>query len=236
MVDGQRPRRRLGKVQGVDGEMALKRRQGRPPVIDNAYDRILDEAAALFGQRGYESSSLSDVAKSIGVSKAAIFHYFPTKQDIYDAIIVRTLKGLTETVSVAVQEETTGLARLRRFMIEHAAYFEENFWAFVTMLVGYGGMTDSLLKEEALALRDRYEGLLRQIIAGGIEAGELKNVDIAATGRGILSLLNWMARWFKPGTDTTAADIAETYFNLFVRGLQRGPADIEPERPNVPGP
>jgi len=201
-------------------EKTQKRRQGRPPVIQNACDRILDEASLLFGQRGYENSSLGDVANSIGVSKAAIFHYFPTKQDIYDAIIVRTLKGLIESVSIATQAEVAGLPRLRRLMIAHATYFEDNFWAFVTMLVGYGGMTNSLLKEEALVLRDQYEELLRQIIADGIEAGELKDVDITATGRGILSLLNWMARWFKPGVGSTAAEVAETYFNLFVCGLR----------------
>lgn len=213
----------------------LKRRQGRPPVIENAYDRILDEASLLFGQRGYENSSLGDVANSIGISKAAIFHYFPTKQDIYDAIIVRTLKGLMETVSAAVAGEPAGLSRLRRFMLAHAAYFEDNFWAFATMLVGYGGMADSLLKEEALTLRDQYEKLLRQIISDGMEAGQLKAVDVAATGRGILSLLNWMARWFKPGLGSTAAEAAESYFDIFIRGLQRGPTDLEWDRPYASG-
>lgn len=206
-----------------------KRRQGRPPVIENAYDRILDEASLLFGQHGYESSSLSDVANSIGISKAAIFHYFPTKQDIYDAIIVRTLKGLIESVSTATQEEAVGLKRLRRFMLAHAQYFEDNYWAFVTMLVGYGGMANSLLKDEALELRDRYEMLLRQIMVDGVEAGDLRPIDVATAGRGILSLLNWMARWFKPMTGLTASEIVASYFDIFVLGLQ---VQTDPKQPD----
>lgn len=210
--------------------MTVKRRQGRPPMIENAHDRILNEASILFGRQGYENSSISDVANSIGVSKAAIFHYFPTKQAIYDAIIVRTLRGLHETVTAAVEREEPGLSRLHRFMIAHATYFEENFWGFVTMLVGYGGMASPTLKDEALKLRDHYETFLRGIIAEGIAAGELKEVDVASTGRAVLSLLNWMVRWFKPGQGSAAAEVAETYYRLIVSGL----TNTIQENPHVP--
>ncbi|EWM42258.1 bacterial regulatory s, tetR family protein [Bordetella holmesii 41130] len=57
-------------------------------------ERILEAAAALFARSGYEGSSIADLACAIGVSKAAIYHYYPTKQDIYDAIIVEVLSGL----------------------------------------------------------------------------------------------------------------------------------------------
>ena len=201
--------------------MTAKRRLGRPPVIENAPDRILDEASILFGRQGYENSSISDLANSIGVSKAAIFHYFPTKHAIYDAIIVRTLQGLHEAVTLAVKDERSGLRKLHRFMIAHATYFEENFWGFVTMLVGYGGMASPTLKDEALKLRDQYETFLRSIIAEGIQTGELKEVDVVSAGRGVLSLLNWMVRWFKPGKGAAASEVAETYYQLIVSGLQK---------------
>ncbi|CVI63372.1 TetR/AcrR family transcriptional regulator (plasmid) [Agrobacterium leguminum] len=200
--------------------MQVSRRQGRPPVIEKAYDRILDEAAMLFGQKGFDASSINEVATSIGISKAAIFHYFPAKQDIYDAIIVRTLKGLKEAVSEAIEQEEAGCARLECFMVAHGAYFEEHFWSFVTMLIGYGGMGTSGLKQEALSLRDDYEALLRSIIAEGIERGQLKPVDTADTGRAILSMLNWMARWFTPGGSRTAAEIAQSYYTIIVGGLE----------------
>ncbi|PJI53707.1 TetR family transcriptional regulator, partial [Methylobacterium radiotolerans] len=59
---------------------------------------MLEEAAKLFARSGYDGSSISDLAAAIGVSKAAIYHYYPTKQDIYDAIILQVLEGLTQTV------------------------------------------------------------------------------------------------------------------------------------------
>src|SRR5690606_3753135 len=92
---------------------AGKKRLGRPPATENPRERILDAAASLFAARGYETSSLGDLAAAMKVSKAAIYHYFSTKQDIYDAIILRTLEGLEEEVERAVGAEQTPPARLR---------------------------------------------------------------------------------------------------------------------------
>lgn len=102
-----------------------KPRMGRPPVLENARDRILDEAAVLFGEGGFDNGSMNVVAERLGVSKAAVYHYFDTKQSVYDAIIVRTLGGLLEHVSRAVAASTTAEDKLKSFMVSHAAYFEK---------------------------------------------------------------------------------------------------------------
>ncbi|NSZ75026.1 TetR/AcrR family transcriptional regulator (plasmid) [Agrobacterium tumefaciens] len=201
--------------------MQTPRRQGRPPVLENAYERILDGAAVLFAQKGFDASSISEIATTVGMSKAAVFHYFPAKQDIYDAIIVRALRGLKDQVSDAVNNDNASLDRLRLFMTSHANYFEENFWSFVTMLIGYGGMATPTLKQEALALRDEYESLLREIIREGVKQEQIKDVDPVDASRAILSMLNWMARWFKPGGERSAAQVAEDYYSIIVGGLKR---------------
>lgn len=196
------------------------RRAGRPPTLAAPRERILEAAAALFAQSGYEGSSIADLATSIGVSKAAIYHYYPTKQDIYDAIILEVLGGLLAAVTRACDAETGAYARLRAFMLAHADYFEAHHDQFVTMLIGYSGMA---LPEQADAarLRDRYEALLRAILTEGGDEGVFRAREVAATGRAVLSLLNWMVRWYKPGQGQTARAIAQDYFDLITGGLCR---------------
>ncbi|OZI77291.1 TetR/AcrR family transcriptional regulator [Bordetella genomosp. 12] len=196
------------------------RRAGRPPTLTAARERILEAAAALFAQSGYEGSSIADLATAIGVSKAAIYHYYPTKQDIYDAIIVEVLGGLLAAVTQACAAQQAADARLRAFMLAHADYFEAHHDQFVTMLIGYSGMA---LPEQADAarLRDSYEALLREILAQGTEQGVFRRREVAATGRAVLSLLNWMVRWYKPGQGQTARAIAQDYFDLITGGLCR---------------
>lgn len=196
------------------------RRAGRPPTLAAPRDRILAEAAELFAQSGYEGASIADLAKAIGVSKAAIYHYYPTKQDIYDAIIIEVLEGLLSQVTRACEAADGPLARLQAFMLGHADYFESHHARFVTMLVGYSGMA---LPEQADAaeMRDRYESLVRSILAEGVAAGVFRERDVASTGRAVLSLLNWMVRWYKPGQGQTARAIAQDYFELITGGLCR---------------
>ena len=201
---------------------AKRARPGRPPTLPAPRERILDAAAREFAQRGYEGSSVADLAAAIGVSKAAIYHYYPTKQDIYDAIILEVLQGLSETVRAEAQRAEPGLARLRAFMLAHARYFERHHARFVTMLIGYSGMA---LPErgDAARLRDGYEGLLREILAEGVRLGQLRTLDVAATGRAVLSMLNWMVRWYKPGGGEDAEAVAAGYYELITRGAQPRP-------------
>ncbi|OVZ54382.1 TetR family transcriptional regulator [Pigmentiphaga sp. NML080357] len=195
-----------------------KRRPGRPPVVADARERILLEASKLFAQSGYENSSIHELAAAIGMTKPAIYHYFATKQDIYDAIILRTLEGLIAEVFPAVQAETSAVDKLRVFMTVHAAYLERNYWSFVAMLVGFSGMSPSY-RDDAARLRDAYERLLRQILEQGAKEGVFRAGQVATSGRAVLSLLNWMARWFKPGHGSTAEQIALDYFELLSAGL-----------------
>lgn len=210
---------------------AKRPRAGRPPTMAAPRERILEEAARLFARCGYESSSVADLAAAIGVSKAAIYHYYTTKQDIYDAIILDVLAGLTAAVSHAVAQATTAPERLRQFMAAHARYFESHHAQFVTMLIGYSGMAITE-REDAARLRDDYEQRLRRIIADGIANGEFRALDVAATGRAVLSMLNWMARWYQPGGAQTAETIVAGYFDLLVGGMCV-PASHSPNYPHL---
>ena len=196
------------------------KRQGRPPTIENARDRILDDAARLFARDGYDGTSLGELATSVGVTKAAIYHYFPNKKEIYEVIIVRTLEGLRRHVSQAVSETSGPEEALARFMTAHADFFEEHYDGFLTMLVGYGGMENVVMIAEAQKLRDEHEQALRHIIADGIAKGAFRPIDIDVTSRAVLSMLNWMVRWFKPGKGRRAAAFAQDYCDLMLGGLR----------------
>ena len=69
-------------------------------------------------------------------------------------------------------------------------------------------------------LRDAHEQALRQVIAEGIAQGAFRPVDIDTTSRAVLSMLNWMVRWFKPGKGRRAASFAQDYCDLMLGGLR----------------
>jgi AcrR family transcriptional regulator len=198
----------------------LRRSPGRPPFHDNQRDRVVACAAELFAREGFENVGMERLAEAVGISKAGIYHYFGAKHEILDAIVVSTLDGLTDAVTEAVDEARTPRERLVSFMTAHAAYFEANYWAFTAMLVGFGGIRSPAMRGAVVGQRDRYETLLRQIIADGIESGDFREVDLATASRAALSMLNWMVRWFDPSGPERATDLATAYVELLLDGIR----------------
>lgn len=179
--------------------------------------RILQEAARLFTEKGYETTSVQDLAEALGLSKAALYHHFRSKEEILLEISLLALKGLVRAGEEALKVEDPKEALLA-FMTAHARYFEENRPFFVAMLQGLESLSPEG-RAKTVALRDRHEGNLRAILRRGVEEGAFRPVDVALAGRAVLSLLNWMIRWFKPGGPKRAEEVAREYFDLIHRGL-----------------
>lgn len=196
---------------------------GRPPTITAPRKTILTHAARLFAERGFEQTSLEDVGRSVGVSKAAVYYYFPSKQDLYDEIAIGLLEGLYAHVRGVVGAAGPEEDPVALFMRAHAEYFEENFEGFATLLHGMGGLRAQMRSERQIRVRDQYETFLRDVLTQAAAAGRLRVDDPALTAKAILSMLNWMSRWYKPGGPRRAVEIAEYYYATLYRGLHTDP-------------
>ncbi|WP_018112026.1 TetR/AcrR family transcriptional regulator [Thermus igniterrae] len=189
-------------------------------MVTTTRDRILEEAAKLFTEKGYEATSVQDIAQALGLSKAALYHHFRSKEEILAEISLLALEGLLRAGEKALGTEDPREA-LRQFMEAHARFFEENYAFFVTMLQGIKSLSPEN-RARTVALRDRHEANLREILRRGMAQGVFRPVDVALAGRAVLSMLNWMIRWFRPGGPMRAEEVARGYFDLILRGLEDG--------------
>lgn len=192
---------------------------GRPPTFEAPRETILSEASKLFAVQSYDNTTLQSGAAAVGITKAAIYHYYPTKQAMYDAIVVDLLARLDEYVHRHIETDAPHPVRLKQFMLAHADFFEKNYAAFVTLLQGMGGLSRPTSSDE-VKVRDRYERLIRQIVEGGTRNQEFKNNSYDTTTRAVLSLLNWMSRWYRPSGPKRAREFAEEYFDIIFEGLK----------------
>lgn len=197
-----------------------KRPVGRPATIADPRQTIMAHAARMFATQGYENTSLSQIASATGISKAALYHYFPAKQEIYDAIVVEMLQNMKDQVWARVEQQSSFKDRLKAFMTAHADFFQDNYQEFVTLLHGISGTSRGRSAEE-LAARARYENALRSLVQSGTEAGDIRQQDTAVVARAILAPLNAMPRWFNPKGTRRAAEFAEEFFDLLFEGLRQ---------------
>jgi AcrR family transcriptional regulator len=73
---------------------------------------ILDHATRLFGERGYEGTSMGDLAERVGVRKASLFYHFPSKEALYEAVMARLVAAVGEQIATALAEDGSFEARL----------------------------------------------------------------------------------------------------------------------------
>lgn len=184
---------------------------------------ILSGAAALFARKGFENTSINEIGAACGLAKPTLYHYFRDKDSIYAGIVLTVLRELCEAVEDDVAKVSGAEQRLHTYMLSHSGFFEERYAEYVAAQLGYRDLSVPADRRTALRYRDRHESNLRRIIESGISDGVFRRVDVATCCRLVLSSLNWMVRWYKPGGQQRATEIANAYYDLILKGLTAAP-------------
>lgn len=109
--------------------MTTTRKPGRPIDLDLVERRrtaILDAAAKLFAAHGYAHADTQELADVVQVSKGTVFRYFPTKRELFEASIERSLDRLRQTVDAAADAVADPLQKLLAAMTAYLRFFDEN--------------------------------------------------------------------------------------------------------------
>lgn len=186
---------------------------------------ILHESAKLFAANGYSGTSIQDIAAAVGITKASIYHFFTDKAEIHSTIVLASITRLTALVEDAISRFSMAHEQIEAFARAHAQHISESAPFYFTAALGYNEIADPAVKAKVQRMRDGYEETLRRLIRSGIETGEFRELDVKLAARGIISCLNWMARWWRPSGPDTAETIASNYVKLFIRGFLPEPKD-----------
>lgn len=190
-----------------------------PSLRDGREAQLLAIARRLFAQKGFDATSLRDIAEEAQITKAALYYYFPNKDALYERVVIDSMDSLLAEVSAAVERAPTPTAKVRAFL--HASadvlHHTRDRWLAGSNAFWQAGATGR--RGLALQQRDAYEHLLRECLAAGIANGELRPVDPAMAGRLLLSGLNQMARWYRPGGALSATEVIDQYLDIVLLGL-----------------
>ncbi|MES2362040.1 MAG: TetR/AcrR family transcriptional regulator [Pseudomonadota bacterium] len=193
---------------------------GFRPRVDNRQEQIIGIACRLFAKRGYEGTSLRDIAEEAKITKAALYYHFPNKEALYHRIVLDSLRALIDSVRAAVDAAPTPLEKVRQYMLVSADFMDADRDSWVAGSNAFWMGAESEPRTLAIALRNEYETLLRSCITDAINAGEFRPSNIALTGRFLLSTLNQISRWHKPKGSLSTREVVEQYLDMALHGLQ----------------
>ncbi len=181
--------------------------------------QILVAASRLFATKGFDGTSMRDIAQECGISKATLYHYFPDKDSIIRPMVMGTTRSIYAHVAAHDDPGRPPLERLRTFMVETAVFFERFRWAWIAGSAIFWNDPQVRRRKQRLEWRDRYEALLREIISAGIARGDICQMDVALAGRLVVSALNWLPRWYNPAGPMKAPDIVGQFYDMLVSGF-----------------
>ncbi|MFC4277971.1 TetR/AcrR family transcriptional regulator [Achromobacter aloeverae] len=196
------------------------KKRGRPAVHRTPRkEEILETAARLFADEGYNSVSLQDIADAVGLSKTALYHYFDRKETILGTIVVTTVKELSEFVERAVAAHQSPQDRLAAFLEAQAEFFEQHQASFQVLLTRFANLREPKMRDIAVEWRVNYENTIRNIVHEGVTAGVFNAGSPNAVVRMVISSVYWLARWYRPSGKQTSREIAREYAEIILHGI-----------------
>ncbi len=181
-------------------------------------DRIRNEAAALFREKGFNGTSMADLAAAVGMTKSSLYHHFPSKQSLLSEIIERTVTRVTPLMESIVSADLPVEERLRRAVVLHTVAGIEDRDS-LACFVEEGRFLSPDYMAAHVANRDRYEEMFRDLFEEGVAAGVFAAQDPGIAVRAMLGMCNSVVRWYRPGGDRTPEEIAEQFADLILGGV-----------------
>lgn len=195
--------------------------EGDGEVVNERVQALLDVGTRVFAEKGYDGTSMRDIAMAAGVSKALLYHHFASKDEIYARISFNSTRNLYDFVEARIPDDGSASDKVRAFMIAAATFFAEHRSAWIAASTAFWTDPDRHRMARRVARRRQFEQRLRDLIREGIDSGEFRAVDPANAGRLILSGINWMHRWYDPSKSLSAEDIVGQYADIILGGLQQ---------------
>lgn len=178
---------------------------------------VLEAAAKLFNAKGFDRTSMNDIAEELGVTKPSIYYYFPSK----DAILVGAIKEAGASFEGKVRQVVSdGRSPYDQFRDVIRLYLEGMRWeVFRTLILADERALSKAGKDQVLKSKRRINEVVEALIRRAEEKGEMNVVSPHYATFAIFGMLNWMALWRRGDWTKNAAEIDETYEQMILSGV-----------------
>jgi AcrR family transcriptional regulator len=190
------------------GVPAGGRRDDAPLTAEGGQRRreVLDCAVKLFAEKGFDGTSINDIAAMTTLKKPSLYHYFPSKQSILAAVLE---DGIAELWPAAqdIARISDPVERIRRLLAAHLSNFRRKLPHIVVFLLERTKV-DADLAATYLEQRRQYDAFYVEAIREGQEQGLFRVDDPVVLAYAILGMVNWMVQWYDPRGRLPLKDVA----------------------------
>jgi TetR/AcrR family transcriptional regulator, cholesterol catabolism regulator len=174
-------------------------------------------AARLFAERGYQGTSLADLAAALGVQKPSLYHHIASKEDLLWEVAWEGAEAFHAGLD-AVPADLPAAERIRLALRAHLAVVAGQL-DVATVFVREWRHLEGERRRRFVAERRRYEERVRELFREGVADGQLRtDLDVSTAALLFLSAANWAYTWLAPGADT--AGLADRLYAALLDGMR----------------
>jgi len=199
--------------------MSVKREHSSVPG-DGRASEVFRTAAQIILQKGYDATSVSDIARALGITKAGLYHYIHGKTQLLFDIMQYGLDELDREVVEPAKKIADAEERLRFMIGMHARIVTRGHGA-VTILVDEARALTAAQNRMITSRKRDYLDFLRATLKALKTEGKLRDVNITVAAFGILGTINWLSRWYQPDGALDESQIAGEIGDIALNGLTR---------------
>jgi TetR/AcrR family transcriptional regulator, cholesterol catabolism regulator len=183
-------------------------------------DQIYRVAAQIMCQKGFEATSMNDIAEAVGLTKAGIYHYIRGKEDLLFEIMTFAMDSVDAEVIRPSMAIADAEERLRTMIARHARRIIEVGGAVTILLEEMAALTPAhrrIITDRKRAYFELVKRTLEQLAA----EGKLRPVNPSVAAFSLFGMVLWISRWYRPGgklsPQETVKDVVELALNSVLR-------------------
>jgi len=198
------------KAQRNQIQRRARAKAGTKALPDGRRKAVIDAAARLFGAKGFEGTSMRDIAGATGILAGSLYHHFRSKDALFVAVYAQGVEHIERAAAGAVAGERDPWRRLEVAAVAHLeTLLTEN--SPTAAVISSFAIPNLPMRKDLVRLRDSYERIFGELVAA---LPLPRGVDRRVLRLSLLGAMNWALGWYRPGGDTPAA-IARKIVALF---------------------
>ncbi len=194
-----------------------------PDTTVHRRDDVIAAAERLFAERGFQATSVRDIAEVLHLQPGSLYAHIESKDDLLWDIVTAAADRFFAAVQPVVDSDLVTTEKLRRLITAHVGVVTSNLSAAAVYSTEWRHLEDQRCRQFA-GRRDEYEAIVRGLVHACIRQGVFAAVDEKFATLLILSSINWIYQWYSPDGPMTPEEIARKLTDMLFNGLRRAGA------------
>ena len=190
--------------------------------FDRKLEFILRNAARIFAEKSYHSTSMRDISRETNVSLAGLYHYCKSKEELLFLIQDNCFGRVLERLEERLADVTDPVSKLQIFIENHLSFFAANM-AEMKVLSHEAESLQGELHAHVSGKKDNYTRLATRILKELSDSREAKHpVNLTVATYALFGMMNWIYNWYDPDGKLKVDELAQNLTQLFLDGFAPG--------------